>query len=297
MYLLPQPRTSPDPGLRWHPDPRCRARLSYLLGLRGLGQTETPPTPPAGFPSCATFLSPAALLAAITVNGAVLGNWIKGNSFQTGTYAQLLAAMQTNEILLSDDPQYVQQNACSGVNNSSAALVNTAIGGGATAANVALKFADAAQAIPIVGAIAGAAVQIYDAIFAHHAAAVAREHQVLCAAVPAGNTAIQTLIQAVQSGTIDPVTGINSLYQLWADFQATVNPVSHSNCGSPDAGCGWMAEMAAIVASLAQQWWQLVSAATSATPASSAGFTLPATAGLPGWALPVAALVALYFLS
>jgi hypothetical protein len=234
-----------------------------FLGFLAQTEPATSPAavpPPEGLPApkLGQNLSPAQLLDAITVDGVKLSSWQNGNSFQKGTYQQCLTAISTSQILLSNDPQYITQNACGGATSSLAPrIVNTAGSVAETVAPLAIHFAataaTAATLIPIVGAAIGGALLIFDTIFGAHAAKVAAEHQVLCASVPAANDSLQAIIQALQNGTITAQQGIASLYQLYEDFVATVSPVT-AQCASPDAGCGWTAELACIVANLAQQW-------------------------------------------
>jgi hypothetical protein len=170
-----------------------------------------------------------------------------------------------------------------------------------TAGGFALKFAGATgPAAPFVAA-AGAALEVagavWGAIFGAHAAAVAKEQQVECAAVPAANDSLLAINQAVQNGTLTPAEGIQALQTLQSQFNSTIASIVKNSASQCNAGCVWMKTMQAIVAELSSQYQDMENAAAAA-PASpvSAVSSAVAAAGLPSWLLPAAAFGLLWYL-
>jgi hypothetical protein len=80
-----------------------------------------------------------------------------------------------------------------------------------------------AAAVPVVGWIVagvGALIGLIEAIFKHHAQAVARDLQFGCSAIPAANNAMAVIIKGVQDGTILPADAANSLQEIYSQFMA-----------------------------------------------------------------------------
>jgi hypothetical protein len=172
----------------------------------------------------------------------------------------------------------------------------------ATGSAIALKLvaagAVAGPAAPLVIA-AGVILGIFSAVFNHHALAVAKEQGTLCAAVPAFNTSIQTVVSAVQSNTITPAVGAATLQQVLQDFISTVTPVMKNNASQCDAACVMVKDATAIVASFVSQFQDLANsqATSAANPAASASNIVSSTAaslGVPAWALLAGAGALLY---
>lgn len=164
----------------------------------------------------------------------------------------------------------------------------------ATAGGLAIKFAGlAGPAAPLV-ALAGGVLDIFGAIFGHHAAAVAKERSILCAAVPAANQTLQLIDQAVQNGQATPQQAMAAVQALPAQFQAQVagiiqgtDPTSSGEC---NAACVMLSELKAICLVRASTYQDLATAAAS-NPASglvpigvtSAISSAAASTGLPSW--------------
>jgi hypothetical protein len=144
----------------------------------------------------------------------------------------------------------------------------------------------AALAAPTLGiSIAVASlVGIFSTIFAHHAAAVAHERQVECAAVPAANNYLKIIVQAVQSGQETPQQGIRALASLVSDFESTISSIVHRGGSSCNAGCRWEKSLEAIAAYLTSQFQQMPPAAPAA-PASGAASSAPTPAATPAGTL------------
>lgn len=188
---------------------------------------------------------------------------------------------------------------CQGIHPLAPAI--TAVAGG-----FALKFAGAAgPAAPVVAAIGGA-LEVFSAIFAKHAAAVAKEQQVVCAAVPAASDSLSAIDAAVQNATFTPQQGIQALQQLLSSFQGQVASIVKNSASQCNAACVWTKMLTAIVAIKSSQYQDLANqaaAATSTTPAGTGPGSITTTlapvtnllapissavqsAGLPAWVLP-----------
>jgi hypothetical protein len=91
-------------------------------------------------------------------------------------------------------------------------------------------------AAPFV-ALAGAITSLFSSLFGGHAKKVAQESQILCAAVPAANSTLQQIYQAVQSGQISAADGSAALDQLATSFANAVAPIAKGTyTGQVDAG-------------------------------------------------------------
>jgi len=89
---------------------------------------------------------------------------------------------------------------------------------------------------------------IFTAIFGHHKKQVARERQVLCAAVPAANESLRVIETAIQNGQIAPPQAIAYLDELFNQFQGAVSAIIKSDATHCNAACVWSYSLAAIVA-------------------------------------------------
>ena len=76
-------------------------------------------------------------------------------------------------------------------------------------------------------AIAGI-VGIFSTIFSHHAAAVKKEQNVLCTAVPAANNYLDVIDQAVASGAASAQKALQALDSLASDFRSAVSGIYKS---------------------------------------------------------------------
>lgn len=178
----------------------------------------------------------------------------------------ILASAQSGQMLdASGQVAYMPGTAdCAGVS-----LVKPALTG--TVGALALKFAP--QAAAAGGPIAGAAVlaiagisDLFSAIFSHHAAAVAKERSILCAAVPAANQTLGLIDQAVSGGQATPAQAMSALDSTVSGFESAVSGIIHGSdpTGSCNAACVMLSELRAIVALKKSQYQDLTAQASSA---------------------------------
>lgn len=108
---------------------------------------------------------------------------------------------------------------------------------------------------PIIGAVAGI-IGLFSQIFAHHAQAVAKEQNVLCAAVPAAANYLQIIETAVGNGQATPAEAIQALNSLLNDFTAKVQPIIKmgSQC---NAACWKVLELDVAVRSATEIYSQM----------------------------------------
>jgi hypothetical protein len=178
--------------------------------------------------------------------------------------------------------------------------------GASTAGGLLLKIG-AASGNPIILAAGGAAELagiVFGAIFGHHQAAVGREQNVLCSAVPAANDSFSVIDQAVQSGQFTPQQGIDALDRLAVGFQSAVQPILKMDSGHCNAACVMTMAMKAVVAAKKAAYSALAAQQQATQPgaapgAPGAGPLAPvesaiAAAGLPSWVLPAAGFLVLY---
>jgi hypothetical protein len=175
--------------------------------------------------------------------------------------AAILASAGAGQML--DDagqPAYIPGSAdCSAVNGSG--MLKPAITG--VAGGLVLKFAGlAGPAAPAVMAV-GALLEVFSAIFAHHAAAVQKEQSTLCAAVPAANQALQIIAEAVSSGQATPQDAINALQAMPGQFRSQVSGI-YQDC---NAACVMYEELEAICLVQASQYQDIINAASAAAAA------------------------------
>lgn len=196
-------------------------------------------------------------------------------------------------------------------------LISTASGLALTGVSIGLTATGAITAAALAPWTLGisALIGIFPMIFAHHAQAVAKENQTICASVPACNNALQVIMQAVTNGQATPQQAISALQSLQSDFASQVSSIIKDNSSQCNAACVWKESLAAVVLVLSSQLQDLASAPTASTattaavpsavtvPAGSSGLaTVAAPAastdatifGLPEWAVLAAAGVALF---
>lgn len=163
-----------------------------------------------------------------------------------------------------------------GMGTSIAASAASAIGSGAVGAALG------AASLGI-----GAVVAVLSIIFAHHAAAVKQEQNILCTATSGANNALSAIAQGVQSGQIAPATAAQSLDSLYSQYAALVQPSfgTHPWC---NANCEMQIVMKAICLYWQAQYQAMADqqVAAASNPAGSAVATVQsaiASTGLPSW--------------
>ena len=133
---------------------------------------------------------------------------------------------------------------------------------------------------------------IFSAIFGHHKKQVARERQVLCAAVPAANESLRVIETAIQNGQIAPPQAIAFLDELFNQFQGAVSAIIKSDATHCNAACVWSYSLAAIVARKKDRYAHItVKASGSRSAAERCQAWLEAGAPVPpgapaGWRTP-----------
>lgn len=164
----------------------------------------------------------------------------------------------------------------------------TALGGAEAASAAGLGFLNA---IPIVGTIAALALLPFTIIFAHHAAAVAKEQSSNCAAWTEFNQWLDAVDNAVASGQVLPADGVTMCQQLYQQATSAVSGVSAAcTPGATNAACDLKAIANGCV--LLRQWMysnlpQFTGAFSSAlgttSPAgAAAGAQIGAAGSIPG---------------
>jgi hypothetical protein len=170
-----------------------------------------------------------------------------------------------------------------------------------------------AAAVPVVGwVVAGVAaiIGLISAIFAHHAAAVARDLNFGCSALPAVNNALAVIQSGVANGTIAPGDAANALPQIYSQFMSAGGASgSISGPGSIPSGgtaindspwCNSNCELSICLLALILYWQGQYAAQAqqaAANPASgvtSAVSSAAAATGLPSWLLWGALAFGLY---
>lgn len=169
----------------------------------------------------------------------------------------------------------------------------------AVASGIALKLAPlTGPAAPFV-ALGATALGLFATLFAGHAAAVRKEQQVECAAMPAANDGLMAIQQAVQNGTFSPADGKAALAQLYTDFRQQVSSILKDNSSQCNAACVLSKQLKAAIAEMSSQFDDLAAAAAAAAQQSAGNPLSPissaiAGAGLPSWVLPAAGFFVLW---
>jgi hypothetical protein len=243
MYLAAQPLTYAAPATR-----RCRQMGNYPWRAR------------------------RSLLGALTPDEAAqtampLSTIRNTPGFQQSVYNYLVSSAQTGQMTAP-----LPTSCAGGTSNVSFKPAILSVAGG-----VALKLAPATgPAAPFV-ALGGALAGLFGAIFGKHAAAVAKEQQVICASVPAANDSLLAIDQAVQNGTITPQTGQAALTQLVSEFSQNVASIIKMSPSQCNAACVWTKMLKAIVAEKQSQYQDLI-AQQAAQAAAAAAQQAAATA-------------------
>ena len=221
--------------------------------------------------------------AAAAQQAAALSAAFKAAGVQT---TDLESFAQAGQIITSTPGyQYTPgQGECSG---QPAPDLNLFVKGGSMALGVAGGVTGilASPAIGIISSTAGLAIGaatlgigtiigIYSIFHAHHAAAVAKEQSVLCAAVPAANNYLKVIAQAVQSGAATPQQAIAALNSLLTDFRSAVSGILKMSGSQCNAACYLIIALTAVVNYQVSAYQDLA----NAKAAPSAPVTSPAPA-------------------
>jgi len=178
-------------------------------------------------------------------DGEILAQMFAG---QTGAPA---AANVQNVVAqaMSNGLLYTAEN-CSGVPASSNILGTTLQAGGA----VALKIAPATGPAAPFLLIAGGVMQLFGAIFGHHAAKVKQEQQIICAVVAGCNDTFTTIDQLVQTGQISAQQASQALDGMFAQLTQQVQPILKQDKDHCNAACFILAEARGVIAKKKDQY-------------------------------------------
>lgn len=203
--------------------------------------------------------------------------------FTQADYNDILQAAQTGNFV-SFNP-----SGCSNAPSGAAIKAAVTASGAAIAGKVAVVLPPPADVI--VAGVA-AALNVFGALFSHHAQAVAKEQQVVCAAVPAASDALIAIEQAVANGTVSPADGITMLQNLQQSFAGQVSSIIKNNSTQCNAACMWVKQLGAIVAELSSQYQDLA-AQQAANPLALTSTSASGATSI-NW-LPLAAAAAVLF--
>jgi hypothetical protein len=90
-------------------------------------------------------------------------------------------------------------------------------------------------------------MQVFGAIFGHHAAKVKQEQQIICAVVQSVNDSLSVIDQAVQQGVITADQAGGSLDQLYRDLSTNVQPILKQDSDHCNAACFILAEARGVI--------------------------------------------------
>lgn len=198
---------------------------------------------------------------------------------------------------------------CSGVDTSQGAakLTLTATGmavsiGGSIASQLSIA-GTLAVSVPVIGAIVGgimAVIGLFSAILQHHAQAMAKEENILCAVVPSLNQALAAIQNAIADGTLTPQAASGTLDNVVSEFSSAVSSIIKNDNSHCNAACVWLKCLQAYVIVAKSQYAQQIAqaaaqAASDAVANSSAVTSVTNAAGqvvqqvtsglstMPGW--------------
>jgi len=169
--------------------------------------------------------------------------------------------------------------------------IGVAIGGATTGILVATHVISAVTGAVLGAATlgAGALISVIAMIFAHHAAAVARDMSFICGALPAVNNSIAVIKKALQDGTTTPAAAAAALDEIYSQFM-TAGGASGGASGPgniPDSGaainkhpyCNAACELSMVLKAMVLYWQsQFMATAPALTPTAGA---ISAPAGTP----------------
>lgn len=162
---------------------------------------------------------------------------------------------QTVQTAMNQGSLWTKEN-CSGIvsSGSKAQLITNAAGGAAVSwASTAIAAGATGPLAPIVLAVGGI-LQVFGAIFGHHAAKVKQEQQIICAVVQSVNDSLSVIDQAVQQGVISPAQANPSLDQLYSDLQRNVQPILKQDSGHCNAACFILAEARGVIGKMKDRY-------------------------------------------
>ena len=230
----------------------------------GGGHDAAPSTSPASPWTLADIFSDVIGLAGLDPSAAASQIVGSDTHVNAGSKAAILASARAGQMLdAGGSPAYLPGTAdCASATGQGGSqnlrMVQTASGLALTGLQVGLTTAGVVTGAALAPFTAGisALIGLFPLIFGHHAAAVKKEQNVLCAAVPAANNYLQIIAQAVQSGQATPQQGIDALHSLVSDFQSQVGGI-RNDC---NAACVMTYELQAIAAVMESQFQDLIAA-------------------------------------
>ncbi|HLW53237.1 MAG TPA: hypothetical protein VKW06_10380 [Candidatus Angelobacter sp.] len=197
------------------------------------------------------YLQPRARLSGLGDDASILAQVFQG---QSGSPAAPLV-QQTVQTAMSQGQLWTKED-CSGIPASSNLLgVSLSAGGG-----VAMKLAPlTGPAAPFV-LLAGGVMELFGALFGHHAAKVRQEQQIICAVVAACNDTFNTIDQLVQSGQISGQQASQALDALYSQLLQNVQPILKQDSGHCNAACFILAEARGVIGKRKDQYSRMVPA-------------------------------------
>jgi hypothetical protein len=184
--------------------------------------------------------------------------------------------------------------ACSGylAGDSDLNLADAAASATQQGLNVASKIVSAgstiAAAIPIIGFAISGILDIFTAIFEHHAQAVKQEQQLGCAGIQAANNAFAVIAEGVSNGQIDPADAATALPTIVQNARSYMAPSIQNNPCNADCEAAVLIDAIAIY--WAAQYQQLAAQnAANATDAAAQAQTLTPASSLSPGSVPVSA--------
>jgi hypothetical protein len=223
----------------------CVKQPRVMLGYLG----ATAPAPPAVAP--AGTLTPASVEAQESKGeNTYFQNWMK----------QYLPTGQL--------PEPTNMKCQSGGPGQGVGTTALKIGGaGAGIASSIMTLSPATGPFAPVVAVAGAIVSVLAGIFGAHAKKQQQEAQILCAAVPAVNQALEQYDQALQSGQMNVSQYTQALIQLQQQFNSGTAPLLKTG----NASDMYQRELDGLIQLRVQAAQQAAAATASASPLASVG--------------------------
>jgi len=178
---------------------------------------------------------------------------------------------QVVQTAMEQNSLYTTEN-CSGIvtGKSTASLVLTSGGGAAVSwASTAIAAGASGPLAPIVLAVGGV-IQVFGAIFGHHAAKVQQEQQIICAVVQSINDSLAVIDQAFGQAFVNADQAGRSLDALYTALQQNVQPILKQDSGHCNAACFILAEARGVIAKRKAMYLDLEAKATAAAAQKSA---------------------------